>query len=102
MSKLKYLPFLLLAGCVNAPQATPAQQQAITFAQACSGYAAALSSAIALNNQGKLAKSQVQAITLIDADISPICTGPVPANNNVLITKVTAATTQLLLQSSAK
>ena len=91
-----------LAACAANPAQTPAQNLEISFGQACASYSAALASATAANEAGKLTKAQVQAITAADAQINPICTGPTPTDLNAAITQITAATTTLAIQAAIK
>lgn len=87
---------LCLAACATS-QTTPAQ----SFAQSCASYTAALNSATALNNAGKLSKSAVIEISAIEARITPICLQPPPTNANELTTQVAAAVTTLTVLAAA-
>lgn len=96
---------LALAGCVTPIDSTPkAQRQAtqMNYTQACSAWGAALSTAIQLRIAGKLTPNEIDQITLLDSQVSPICTGPLPTDSTAVTQQVTAAVTTLTLLELAK
>src|SRR5574337_670800 len=85
-----------LAGC-----ATTTQQAQVQYVQACGAYGSAFSAAVQLRSAGKLNQAQIDAVTKIDQQITPICTGPLPANPQAATAQVTAAVTTLGLLGAA-
>jgi hypothetical protein len=84
---------LALAGCATGqPQSTQA-----TYTQACATYGAAFATALELRQAGKLNKAQIDQVTLIDSQITPVCTGPLPTDATAATQKVTAAVTSMLI-----
>lgn len=81
---------MLLAGC-----ATTTQQAQVQYVQACGVYSSLFSTAVTLRQQGKLNAAQISAISQVDAQITPICSGPLPANLTVATQQVTTAITTL-------
>lgn len=79
-----------LAGC-----ATTTQQAQMQYVQACGAYASAFQAAVTLRSAGKLNAAQIKAVNQADAQITPICTGPLPANPTAATQQVTAAVTTL-------
>ena len=95
----------LLAACTTVQQSTPAQTAQLSFAQACTNYSAALAAATQADLQNRLSKAAVQAITVVDAQVAPICTAPAPtdaATLQALITKITAASASLAITELEK
>lgn len=86
---------LLLAGCSTQSESTQGVQDA--YAQACAGYGAAFGTALALRKAGKLNASQIAQITLLDNEVTPICTGNLPVDPNAAVQQITAAVTRLAL-----
>src|SRR5574337_367544 len=79
-----------LAGC-----ATTTQQAQVQYVQACGAYGSAFSAAVQLRSAGKLNRAQIDAVTQIDKQITPICTGPLPTDPAAATAQVTAAVTTL-------
>lgn len=68
----------------------------VRITQACVGYGAALSTAGELRAAGKLSPTEINQITMISNQVTPICTTPtVPADPTVALTQVTSAVAQL-------
>jgi len=88
---------MLLAGC-----ATTTQQAQVQYVQACGAYASAFQAAVTLRSAGKLNAAQIKAVSEADAQITPICTGPLPADPTTATTQVTAAVTTLGLLEVAQ
>lgn len=87
---------LSLAACAST------QSTQVAYVQACSGYAAAFSAAVTLRASGKLSQKDIDAITLMDKEVTPICTGPLPTDPTVATQQVTAAVTTLLIMEAAQ
>lgn len=87
---------LALAGCASQPQnADSAIAVQMTTVQACAAYGAVFTTALSLRKMNKLNPSQIQQITLLDNQITPICTGNLPADSTEAVAKVTGAVTAL-------
>lgn len=93
---------LTLAGCQTLPNLTPQQATQLTYTQACAAWDAAFQAALQLRIAGKLNKAQIDQITLLDSQATPICTGPLPADSTAAAQKVTAAVTTLTILELAK
>lgn len=95
----KLLPLLvlaMLAGCATT------QSAQVGYTQACAAYGVAFNGALQLRLAGKLNQSQIDNVTLLDQQITPICTGPLPADPAAATAQITAAvTTMTLLKVSA-
>jgi hypothetical protein len=87
---------LLLAACSTT------QDTQVGYVQACSAYAAAFSAAVTLRANGKLGQKDIDAITLMDKEVTPICTGPLPTDPTAATQQVTAAVTTLLIMEAAQ
>lgn len=90
---------LLLAGCASTTSPQTAQ---VTYTQACAAYGAAFASALQLRKAGKLNQTQVDQVSLLDGQITPICTGPLPADATAVTQQVTAAVTALTILETVK
>jgi hypothetical protein len=53
--------------------------------------------ALHLRQAGKLNRAQIDQITLLDSQITPLCTGPLPADPSAAARQVTAAVTTLTI-----
>lgn len=94
MKKYLVLSFsLLLGACASGPNAT--QNAQVNYIQACNAWGSALTAAAKLRLDGKLSAQAVQQITTLDATITPICTGPLPADPTAATTQITTAVTEL-------
>jgi hypothetical protein len=87
---------LILAACSTTQSA---QQH---YVQSCAAYNAALSTAVELRIAGKLTQSEIDSITLIDNQATPICTGQLPADPVAAARQVTAAITTLTILEATK
>lgn len=81
---------VLFGGC-----ATTTQQAQVQYVQACGVYSSLFSTAVQLRSAGKLNAAQVSAISQVDAQITPICSGPLPTDLTIATQKVTTAITTL-------
>lgn len=92
---------LALAGCVTPPaNQTPAlqvQSTQLTYTQACAAWGAAFSTALQLRVAGKLNQAQIDQVTLLDSQVTPICTGPLPTDPTAATQQVTAAVTAMAI-----
>jgi hypothetical protein len=89
---------LVLAGCVTSPTSlTPVQTTQVTYTQACAAYGAAFSVALELRRAGRLNRPQISQITVLDSQVTPLCTGPLPADPTAAAQQVTAAVTTLAI-----
>lgn len=94
---------LLLGGCAApAPGGTPVQQTQVTYTQACAAYGAAFGVALELRRGGKLNRAQIDQVTLLDNQVTPICTGQLPADPATATQQITAAVTALTILEVAK
>ena len=87
----------LLGGCASTPQAAQAQ-----YVQECAAYGSALTLGAQLKAAGKLNATKVQQLLLIDSQITPICSGQLPADPTSATQKVTAALTTLAILEGTK
>lgn len=94
---------MLLAGCasITGSQATTQTAQ-VTYTQACMAYGAAFAAALELRRAGKLNHAQIDQVTLLDSQITPICTGPLPADPNAATQQVAGAVTALTILEVAQ
>jgi hypothetical protein len=102
--KLLFISAMLaLAGCAStaAPQA-PTQSAQVGYTQACAAYGAAFSTALELRKAGKLNRAQIDQVTLLDSQITPLCTGPLPADPTAAAQQITAAVTTLTILEVAR
>jgi uncharacterized lipoprotein YajG len=90
---------LLLAGCASTPSTQTTQ---VTYTQACAAYGAAFAGALQLRKAGKLNQTQVDQVTLLDGQITPICTGALPADATAATQQITAAITALTILETIK
>ncbi len=68
----------------------------VRITQACVGYGAAFSTAVELRAAGKLSPTEINQITLISNQVTPICDAKtIPSDPTVALTEVTAAVAQL-------
>jgi hypothetical protein len=88
-----------LVGC-----AAPAQVQTtqVTYTQACAAYGAAFAGALQLRRAGKLNQAQIDQVTVLDGQITPICTGPLPVDATAATQQITAAVTALTILETVK
>jgi hypothetical protein len=96
MKKLAILVALALAGCATTQSAQTG------YTQACEAYGAAFSAALQLRIAGKLNKAQIDQVTLLDSQITPICTGPLPADPTAATQQIAAAVTALTILEATK
>jgi hypothetical protein len=94
MKSLLLIAVLALTGCVTAPNADPKAAQ-LQYADACGAYGVAFATALQLRTAGKLSQSQISQITLVDSQVTPICTGAMPTNPAEAAAKVTQAIASL-------
>jgi hypothetical protein len=78
------------------------QTAQVTYTQACAAYGGAFNVMIALRKAGKLNPSQIDQVSTIDSQITPMCTGPLPQDLDTATQKVTAAVTALAILEAAK
>jgi hypothetical protein len=97
------LPLILLAACqaIFSPSATTQSAQ-VTYVQSCAAYGAAFAAAVELRTAGKLNQAQIDQVTLLDSQITPICTGTLPADPIAATQQVTAAITSLTILEAIK
>lgn len=96
MKKLAIIAVLVLAGCATQ------QSTQVGYTQACAAYGAAFDTALQLRVAGKLTRAQIDQVTLIDSQITPICTGTLPADPTAATQQITAAVTTLTILEVAK
>jgi hypothetical protein len=79
----------LLVGCAST------QPVQVNYAQACAAYGAGFATALELRKAGKLNQAQIAQISMLDAQVTPICTGNLPADSDAATQQVVAAVTTL-------
>ena len=82
--------------------ATTTPQAQTQYVQACAAYGAALTTAATLRKDGKLTPAQIAQVSLVDQQITPICTGPLPANPTAQTQQITAALTALAIMEGTR
>jgi len=87
------------AGCVTV---APQQSAQVAYAQSCAAYAAAFDVLVALRKGGKLNQAQIDQVTLIDGQITPVCTGTMPQDPTEATQHITAAVTSLTILEAVK
>jgi hypothetical protein len=85
---------LVLSGCAGVAGQSPQSAQA-SYVQACDAYGAAFAGALVARQAGKLNQSQIDQVTLLDAQITPICTGPLPTDPALKTQQIVAAVTTM-------
>jgi hypothetical protein len=88
-----------VSGCASTGQA-PATQ--VTYTQACAAYGVAFAGALQGRKAGKLSSAQIDQVTLLDSQITPICTGALPADTTAATQQITAAVTTLTILEAIK
>jgi hypothetical protein len=89
---------LLLPGCTAPGQIqSPAQATQVNYTEACAAYGVAFAGALELRRAGRLSKSQIDQVTLLDSQVTPICTGQLPVDATAATQQVTAAVTTLTI-----
>lgn len=99
-ARVAFLPILIILGLLSASLtgcATSTASTQVSYIQACATYNTAFGTALILRESGKLNASQIQQITLLDSQITPICTGPLPTNPDAAMIQITAAVTSLAI-----
>jgi hypothetical protein len=92
---------LALAGCGTAAVVTPApispQVMQTAFVDGCAAWNVAFSTAYQLRLAGKLNQAQIDQVTLLDSQITPLCTGPLPTDATNATQQVTAAVASMAI-----
>lgn len=91
---------MLLSACATQSESTQSVQE--TYVQACVAYGAAFGTAVALRKAGKLNAPQIAQITLVDDEVTPICTGTLPADPDAATQQITAAVTRLVILEASQ
>lgn len=92
----KLLIVLLLAGCATT------QSAQVGFVRACSAWDGAFKLAVVAREKDKLTPAQIERVTTLDGTVTPLCTGPLPADADEATAKVTAATTELAVMTAIR
>lgn len=92
----------LAAVTLTACTTTSMRDAQVAYTQSCAAYGAAFDTALQLRKAGKLNDAQVKQVTIMDSQITPICTGPLPADPNTATVQVTAAITALTILEAIK
>ncbi len=96
------LSMLFLGACASTGNVQLDTHSAqVAYVQACSAYGSAFNAALQLRKDGKLNQAQIDQVTLLDSQITPICTGPLPANPAAATQQITAAVTTLGIMEAA-
>ncbi len=91
-----------LSGCAAFSNTATPQQVQTQYVQACAAYGAAFSTALQLRVAGKLSQAEIDTVSTIDSQITPICTGPLPSDPAQATVQITAAVTTLGILEAAK
>jgi hypothetical protein len=91
------LTALTLTGCMTPTTQPTPQATQVSYTQACAAWGAGFSVALEMRRAGKLSPSQIDQITLLDNTVTPLCTGPLPADPTQAAQQVTAAVTTLAI-----
>lgn len=103
MKKLLLLPLMLvLTACAAFSPTASTQQVQVQYVQACAAYGVAFNTALQLRQAGKLNQTQIDRITALDNQITPICTGSLPTNPQAAVTQIMAAVTTLSIIEATK
>jgi hypothetical protein len=86
-----------LTACASSSSAASTPSAQVGYAQACAAYAGLFATAAELRKAGKLNQPQIDQVTLLDSQITPICTGPLPADADAATQQITAAVTSLTI-----
>lgn len=86
-----------LSGCSAPAGNQPSPSAQVSYAQACAAYGGLFATALELRKAGKLNRAQIDQVTLLDSEITPICTGPLPADTDAAAQQITSAVTTLTL-----
>ena len=91
----KILGFLALSATLALSGCASTQSAQDSLVVACTTYSSAFAAALALREHGKLNTPQIKAITELDAQVFPLCNGPLPTDQAVAAAQVTQAITNL-------
>ena len=83
-----------LTACATNNSTTQPNVQ-VTFVQACGAYESAFGVAVQLRINGQLSPAAIKDISIIDSQVTPICTGPMPADSNTAVAQITTAIASL-------
>ena len=95
----RFLALMLAVGLTGCATTQSAQQG---FVEACSAYSATFQLALSLRQEGKLNDAQIKAVSDLDAQATPLCTGPLPTDPTAATALVTAAATTLTTEVIAQ
>jgi hypothetical protein len=90
------ITMLALVGCATT------QSTQVAYVQACGAYTTALSIGVKLEQEGKLTPSEITQITMLDKQVYPICSGPLPVDPTAATAQITAAITTLTILETVK
>ncbi len=99
---LSLIAVLSLVGCAALNPNATTQQVQVQYVQACAAYGAAFNGALQLREAGKLTAGQVSQINVIDSQMTPLCTGTLPADPAAATQQLTAAVTTLAIIEAVK
>jgi hypothetical protein len=99
MKKLVIASLLAVTLAACSPPVVSPQQ---AYVQACGTYGAAFSVALQLRTAGKLNQTQIDQITLVDKQVTPICTGALPADLTTAAQQIAKAITTLTVMEAAQ
>lgn len=89
---------LMLSACATPPTTRSAQ---VSYTQACAAWGAAFAGALELRQVGKLNQAQIDQVTLLDSQVTPLCIGALPTDANEAANRVTAAVTAMAIIEAA-
>lgn len=96
------MAFAMAAGVSACTSTVTIRDARVTYTQSCAAYGGAFNVLVAMRKADKLNDAQIAQVTLIDSQITPICTGPLPTDLDDATAKVTAAVTALTIMESLK
>ena len=96
---LSLMVALSTTGCATTQDQTVSP---VAYVQACSTYGVALQTAVQLRQEGAVNQTQIDQITLIDSQVTPLCTGTMPTDSAAFTQKVAAAVTTLTILELAR
>ena len=96
------LALVCIIGTLAACSALQSQAPQKTIITSCAGYAAALNSAAAFREQGKLSAGQIGVVENIRPLATTLCTGPLPVDEASAIATVDALANQVMAVVGSK
>lgn len=86
---------LALSACSAGSQTAPDSFLQPTYTRACATYSAGFATVLELRKLGKLTPSEIGQVTLIDSQVTPLCTGALPPDLTTATTRIEGAVAAL-------